>query len=173
MIVYFRHFFTVEGKKVYLREQVLTGFESGFSVNWVTVQICTTNHLWHLCAAKLLLAFFLFLLICCLRHPPICILSQQIHSSFSHSLTLSFIHKHLFCISFTLRLSSVWPDLAKFHHFGKYLNIFGNIFKVYLVLAQCLCFWANFHCCKLPNIENKICSSGHTGHGCIEIVVLD
>ena len=31
---------------------------------------------------------------------------------------------------------SVWPDLAKFHHFGKYLKIFGNIFKVYLVLGK-------------------------------------
>ena len=31
---------------------------------------------------------------------------------------------------------SVWPDSAKFHHFGKYLKIFGNIFKVYLVWVK-------------------------------------
>ena len=28
------------------------------------------------------------------------------------------------------------PDLAIFHHFGKYLKIFGNLFKVYLVLEK-------------------------------------
>ena len=31
---------------------------------------------------------------------------------------------------------SVRPDLAKFHHFDQYLKIFGNIFKVYLVLGN-------------------------------------
>ena len=30
----------------------------------------------------------------------------------------------------------MWPDLAKLHHFGKYFKIFGNIFKVYLVLGK-------------------------------------
>ena len=30
----------------------------------------------------------------------------------------------------------VWPDLVKFHHFDQYLKIFGNIFKVYLVLGK-------------------------------------
>ena len=29
----------------------------------------------------------------------------------------------------------MWPDLAKFHHFAKYLKIFVNIFKVYFVLG--------------------------------------
>ena len=33
-------------------------------------------------------------------------------------------------------MSSVRPDLAKFQHVGKYLKIFGNIFKVYLVLGK-------------------------------------
>ena len=31
---------------------------------------------------------------------------------------------------------TVWPELAKFNYFGKYLNIFGNIFKFYLVLGK-------------------------------------
>ena len=68
-----------------------------------------------------------------------------------------------------LKLQPVWPDLVKFHHFGKYLKIFGNIFKFYLVLgkvsnlAQFVCYWANFHNWKWPNIENTIWSSGHTG----------
>ena len=30
----------------------------------------------------------------------------------------------------------MWPDRAKFHHFGKYLKFFGDIFKVYLVLGN-------------------------------------
>ena len=30
----------------------------------------------------------------------------------------------------------MWPDLAKCHHFDQYLKIFGNIFKVYLVLGK-------------------------------------
>ena len=32
--------------------------------------------------------------------------------------------------------TTVWPDLVKFHHFGIYLKIFGNIFKVYLVTSK-------------------------------------
>ena len=41
---------------------------------------------------------------------------------------------------------AVWPDLAKFHHFGKYLKIFGNIFKVYLVLGQVfISLWHNLY----------------------------
>ena len=38
---------------------------------------------------------------------------------------------------------------------------FGQCFQ--LTLAQFECFWANFHLCKWPNIENTIWSSGHTG----------
>ena len=38
----------------------------------------------------------------------------------------------------------VWPDLAKFHHFGKYFKIFCNKFKVYLVLGKCFnSLWHN------------------------------
>ena len=29
--------------------------------------------------------------------------------------------------------NSVWPDLAKFHHFGKISQVFGNFLMVYLV----------------------------------------
>ena len=37
-------------------------------------------------------------------------------------------------------------DLAKFHHFGKYLKIFGNIFKVYLVLGKVFnSLWHNLY----------------------------
>ena len=59
-----------------------------------------------------------------------------------------------------------WPDLAKFRQFSKHLEIFGNILKVYLIFGKvvnpCLeffvCFWAEFHRCKLPNIEKTIWS---------------
>ena len=40
----------------------------------------------------------------------------------------------------------VWPDLAKFLHFGKWLNIFGNIFNVYLVLGKIFnSLWHNLY----------------------------
>ena len=39
-----------------------------------------------------------------------------------------------------------------------------NLFKVYLGKSfQLTPVWANFHCCKWPNFENTIWSSGHTG----------
>ena len=40
----------------------------------------------------------------------------------------------------------VWPDLVKFHHFDQYLKIFGNIFKVYLVLGKVFSsLWYNLY----------------------------
>ena len=40
----------------------------------------------------------------------------------------------------------VWPDLAKFHHFGQYLKIFGSIFKVYFILGKVFSsLWYNFY----------------------------
>ena len=51
---------------------------------------------------------------------------------------------------------SVWPDLAKFY---KYL---ANFWWFISYLANCwsyfgdfLHYWANFHCCKWPNIEKE------------------
>ena len=41
---------------------------------------------------------------------------------------------------------AVWPDLAKFHHFGNYLKILGIIFKVYLVLGKVfISLWHNLY----------------------------
>ena len=38
------------------------------------------------------------------------------------------------------------PDLVKFHHFDQYLKIFGNIFKVYLVLGKIFSsLWYNLY----------------------------
>ena len=48
--------------------------------------------------------------------------------------------------SFTSKLSPVWPDLAQFLHFGKYLKIFGNILRVYLVFGKVLnSLWHNLY----------------------------
>ena len=62
----------------------------------------------------------------------------------------------------------MWPNLAKFYHFGKFLKVFGNYLRVYLVfvkilnlLLQKMWFGANFNCCKWPDIE-IIKASGHT-----------
>ena len=69
---------------------------------------------------------------------------------------------------------AVWPDLAKFHCFGKYLKIFGSIFKVYLVEGKVFyllwhnlcCYWSYFLCCKWPNIEkNNLAIWSHWSQG--------
>ena len=39
-------------------------------------------------------------------------------------------------ISYTSR--AVWPDLAKFHHFGKTLIVFGYSLKIYFLLGKVL-----------------------------------
>ena len=64
---------------------------------------------------------------------------------------------------------AVWPDLAKFCHFGNKNKVFGNSWRLYLVLGKILkllrlffCSWAIVHCCKKPNIEKMILPSGHT-----------
>ena len=55
----------------------------------------------------------------------------------------------LLFISFYLQKSSVvklswlpvvWPDLAKFHHFGKNLQIFGKFLTVYFLLGKFMTF---------------------------------
>ena len=35
-----------------------------------------------------------------------------------------------------IRRCAVWPDLAKFRHFGKKLKLFGKHFTVYLVFGK-------------------------------------
>ena len=43
-------------------------------------------------------------------------------------------------------LESVWPDVAKFHHFGKILKLLGNLLRVQLVLGEILNpLWQIFH----------------------------
>ena len=61
---------------------------------------------------------------------------------------------------------SVWPDLAKFRQFRIFFEIFGNIWKVYLIFGKAVnplwdflqkAIWAKFHRCKWPNIEKQSC----------------
>ena len=55
----------------------------------------------------------------------------------------------------------VWADLAKLHHYGKKFpslwQIFDSLFLIWQnaepTLANLWHYWANFHCCKWPNIE--------------------
>ena len=58
-------------------------------------------------------------------------------------------------------LEAVWPDLAKFRHFGKILKVFGQfLVGTFSILQTFEPTWvifmlrANFHCCKWPKIEN-------------------
>ena len=69
---------------------------------------------------------------------------QTIERTFDKSLSNRLTDKtRTYCCPFS---PSVWPDLVNFHHFGKYLKIFGNIFKVYLVLEKVLnSLWHNLY----------------------------
>ena len=55
----------------------------------------------------------------------------------------------------------MWPDLVKFHHFGKYFKNIGNIIKYYLFLGKDFnskhnlnAFGQIFIAANGPNIEN-------------------
>ena len=58
-------------------------------------------------------------------------------------------------------LAAVWPDLAIFHYFCKNFTSLWQIFEGLFLswqngeptLANVWHYWANFHCCKCPNIE--------------------
>ena len=70
------------------------------------------------------------------------------------------------CYLHSLSLNSwgslpVWPDLAKCHHFGKKIEMFGNIFKLYFIFGEVLNpLWHNFYafgqCWKWPNIKKQV-----------------
>ena len=59
--------------------------------------------------------------------------------------------------------SSVWPNLAKFRHHGKILQTFDKCMTVHFfgkmlkpTRANLLHYWANFYCCKWPNLKNNL-----------------
>ena len=59
------------------------------------------------------------------------------------------------------RPQAVWPDLAKFRHFGKSFKVFCNFKKLYLLLGNILnLLWqiftllCNFHCHTGPMLYN-------------------
>ena len=63
-------------------------------------------------------------------------------------------------IIFFIKRQTVWPDLATFDHFGKYLNIFANIFKVNLVWGKV--FNSHWHNLYAFGQFFTIWSPGHT-----------
>ena len=74
--------------------------------------------------------------------------TTRTQSKEKHATNTSTSFKHLLLLLPPLR--SVWPDLAKFHHFVKILKVFGNFSTVYFPIFEStldfLCHWANFHC---------------------------
>ena len=97
--------------------------------------------------------------------------------------TFCFIYSS-YCSKFWLFMNSIeddrLPDLANFCHFGitlknfcffeRVLLLFGPNFE--LSLANLICHWANFHCCKGPNIKQIIQPSGHTDRSLIFFLFL-
>ena len=63
-------------------------------------------------------------------------------------------------IIFFIKRQTVWLDLATFDHFGKYLNIFANIFKVNLVWGKV--FNSHWHNLYAFGQFFTIWSPGHT-----------
>ena len=58
--------------------------------------------------------------------------------------------------------TAVWPDLAKFRHFGqmlitsgKLLNGLFSVWHYFERAGKIVWFWANINCCKCLNIENN------------------
>ena len=93
--------------------------------------------------------------------------TTRTQSKEKHATNTSTSFKHLLLLLPPLR--SVWPDLAKFHHFVKILKVFGNFSTVYLVFAQYLNLLWIF--CAIGQIfivmngkklERIISLSGHT-----------
>ena len=62
---------------------------------------------------------------------------------------------------FTGQCDQIWRNSATLADISKYyisgLFGFGQSFQLNLALTV-VCFWASFHCCKGPNIENTIWS---------------
>ena len=59
------------------------------------------------------------------------------------------------------QIPPLWQIFKNLWQYIKGLFRFGESFK--LTVAQFVCYWANFHFWKLPNIVNTTWSSCHTG----------
>ena len=58
--------------------------------------------------------------------------------------------------------NSVWPDLAKFRHFGIVSESLSNIWPNFeSSLAKFVCFWSNLFCCKWPSLINNLTIWSH------------
>ena len=62
-----------------------------------------------------------------------------------------------FCLFQSGRFWAVWPDLAKFRHFGKMCKVLVPFWEVNLlfgkILVKFLSYWAYFRWCDCPNVE--------------------
>ena len=52
-----------------------------------------------------------------------------------------------------VKISLLWNNVKKACHFERVHLVFG---KKSAYLDNFICYWANFHCCKLPNIKQII-----------------
>ena len=73
------------------------------------------------------------------------------------------------CVTRFAEISSLWHDVTNFVHFETvHLVPFWQNFEIALV--NFLCFWATFHCCKWPKIEQTIrshCNGYQTDDTCL------
>ena len=54
-----------------------------------------------------------------------------------------------YCCCMKRHTSPVWPDLAKFRHFGNFWRAYVVLGKILnLLLENNVFYWANFQCCK-------------------------
>ena len=52
------------------------------------------------------------------------------------TFSLSFKSKRMRQVVFIVDADPVWPDLAKFRHYGKNFQVFGNFLPVYFLFGK-------------------------------------
>ena len=74
--------------------------------------------------------------------------STQLHSAFYSTLI------HTIVATSVTRFGEISPLWQKFKSFWPFLESLFRIWQKFLpTLDKFICYWANFHCCKQPNIE--------------------
>ena len=96
-------------------------------------------------------------------------LARDVHKVKFHQVHCISIATNGFFVRDALSSScSVWPDLVKIRHFCKTLTVWSfveGLFCIWQTIEPTLaiiCYWANFHRCNSPNIEQRIYPSDHT-----------
>ena len=62
--------------------------------------------------------------------------------SWHESVTLGMTH--YITSELCTEMEAVWPDLAKFSHFGKSLQVFGNFWRFFPYLSNCWSYFGKF-----------------------------